>query len=223
MASGTHGGRRLRKNLVQVEAYVVVSDDDQLADHNGNLPDALKNDAEWEFFQAGLNRSDATILGRRTHEATPNHKHRNRIVMTRSHTNLMTVNQDNTLFWNPAESDLSSALNAFGPAINNLAIVGGQAVYDYFLTGPFKYTAFHLSRVRGVTLPHGTGLFGAIDNASDSDRPPVSAESVLESHDFTPSPVQELDAGVDVVTWIQTLKQPPVAGEDNLLSSTEDS
>lgn len=201
MASGSNGGSWLGKNLVQVEAYVVVSDDDQLADHNGDLPDALKNDAEWEFFQAGLNRSDATILGRHTHEATPNHKHRNRIVMTRSLTNLMTIDQDNTLFWNPVESDLFAALNAFGVGINNLAIVGGQAVYDHFLTGPFRYTAFHLSRVRGVTLPGGTGLFGAIDKASDSA--PVSAESVLESNDFTPGPTRELDPGVDVVTWVQ--------------------
>ncbi len=180
---------------MQIEAYVVVSDDDMLADHNGKLPAALKNDAEWAFFQAGLNRSDVTILGRRSHAATPNHKHRRRIVMTRSVDTTGVIDQDRALFWNPAETDLTDALAVFDANLGHLAIVGGQAVFDYFLTGPFKYTAFHLSRVHGVELPGGTGVFGAVEATGNT------AEAVLTANGFTPDPVRVLDEGVDVVTW----------------------
>jgi len=182
---------------MQVEAYVVVSDDDMLADHNGKLPEALKNDAEWAFFQAGLNRSDVTILGRRSHEATPNHKHRRRIVMTRSVKTTGAIDQDHALFWNPAETDLADALAVFETNLNHLAVVGGQAVFDYFLAGPFKYTAFHLSRVHGVQLPGGRGVFAAVNRSGKT------AKAVLEARGFIPEPVVELDEGVDVVTWRQ--------------------
>jgi len=180
---------------MKIEAYVVVSDDDMLADHNGQLPDTLKNDAEWAFFQAGLDRSDVTILGRRSHEATPNHKHRRRIVMTRSIKQPGVIDQDNSLFWNPAETDLADALAIFNADLKHLAVVGGQAVFDYFLTGPFKYTAFHLSRVHGVVLPGGTSVFGAVDQTGKT------AEAVLQAHGFTPDPLVNLDKDVDVVTW----------------------
>ena len=36
----------------------------EAADAQGRFPDALKNDADWAYFQAELNRSAVTVLGR---------------------------------------------------------------------------------------------------------------------------------------------------------------
>lgn len=179
---------------MRIEAYVVVSDDDKLADENGEMPEALKNDAEWEFFQKGMDTADVTVLGRRSHEATPNHRGRRRLVMTRS-PNVFEP-EPNVLFWNPQDTDLRQALLSFGDGMDHLAVVGGQSVFDYFLTGPNRYTTFHLSRVHGVRLPGGIGAFRAIDETNDT------AEDVLRSAGYKPGDRRILDEGVDVVSWI---------------------
>lgn len=179
---------------MRIEAYVVVSDDDKLADHTGAFPDALKNDAEWTFFQDGLDRADVTILGRRSHEATPNHRARRRLVMTR-HPEKQPA-EDNVIYWNPEDTSLQQALSAFGNDMTHLAVVGGQAVFDYFLIGPHRYTVFHLSRVHGVTLPGGIGVFKGVEDDG------MAAEDVLYAAGYTPSERRSLDKHVDVVGWI---------------------
>ena len=179
---------------MRIEAYVVVSDDDKITDHTGAMPDALKNDAEWEFFQKGMDKADVTVLGRRSHAATPNHRQRRRLVMTRSPSTLPP--EPNTVFWNPDVNNLEGALLGFGAGMTHLAVVGGQPVFDFFLTGPNGYTAFHLSRVHGVTLPGGIGAFSAVDETG------ATMENVLRKAGYTPGIRQELDKNVDVVSWI---------------------
>lgn len=179
---------------MKIEAYVVVSDDDNLADHNGNMPDALKNDAEWAFFQDGMDIADVTVLGRRSHEATPNHRQRRRLVMTRSPGRF--GSEDKVVYWDPGTTDLKDALLAFGKGMEHLAVVGGQSVFDYFLSGSYRYTQFHLSRVRGVTLPGGVGVFSEVD-AGDK-----SAEDVLRQAGYEPGEKHVFDDGVDAVSWV---------------------
>jgi hypothetical protein len=84
---------------MQIEAYAVVGDDDRIANAAGEMPEALKNDTEWAFFQAGLDAAQVTVLGRASQEATPNHRRRRRLVMTRSVRDLRS--EGDTVFWNP--------------------------------------------------------------------------------------------------------------------------
>lgn len=180
---------------MQIEAYVVVGDDDRICTHEGRMPETLKNEAEWTFFQAGLDAADVCVMGRKSHQETPNHKNRNRLIMTRFVDSVET--RDREVFWNPSKVPLHSALMAFGEdSIAHLAVVGGQSAFDYFLIEPIRYTKFHLSRIHGVTLPGGRGVFAAVE------RDLVSAETVLTAHGFSPQPATVLDLGVDVVTWL---------------------
>lgn len=180
---------------MRIEAYVVVGDDDRICDRHGRMPNSLKNDAEWKFFQEGLDAADLTVLGRKSHDQTPNHKNRRRLIMTRSESQ-RSIN-DREVFWNPSTESLLAAIEVFDlPEHPHLAIVGGQSTFDYFLQLPHRYTKFHLSRVRGVTLPGGRGVFSAIDR----DR--ASANTVLTRNGFAPKPGRVLDQDVDVVTWV---------------------
>ena len=67
---------------VEVHGYAILSDDDCIADASGATPQALRNDADWKYFQRELDRSDLTVLGRLGHEANPNAKSRARLVLS---------------------------------------------------------------------------------------------------------------------------------------------
>ncbi len=182
----------LSTGTLRIEGYAVISDDDRIADAHGNMPDSLKNDAEWDFFQAGLDAADVSVLGRRSNDATPNHARRNRLVLTRS---VEAVKVDGLIvFWNPDTCPLAAALQAFELPVSHLAVTGGRDIFDFFLAGEARFTAFHLSRVRGVTLPGGTGVFSGVEQDQ-------SAESILDRAGYKPGPLRILDNNVDVVTW----------------------
>ena len=182
----------LSTGTLRIEGYAVVSDDDRIADADGDMPDSLKNDAEWEFFQAGLSAADVSVLGRRSHDATPNHAKRKRLILTRSVRDV--VRDGLIVFWNPQSCGISSALDAFDMPVSHLAVAGGRDIFDFFLTAETPFTAFHLSRVRGVRLPGGTGVFSGVNRGQ-------SAEAVLAEAGYQPGPLQVLDEGVDVVSW----------------------
>jgi hypothetical protein len=178
---------------MRIEAYAVVGADDRIADATGVMPEALKNDAEWAFFQQGLDAADVTVLGRRSHDATPNHKRRWRLVLTRS---VSGVERDgDVVFWNPDKVGLSAALNQFDGPVTYLAVAGGRDIFDYFLTGAHSYTAFHLSRIEGVNLLNGTGVFKGVETGE-------TAADVLTASGYKALPRQILDVGVDVVSWV---------------------
>lgn len=178
---------------MKFEAFVVVGADDRICDANGQMPDALRNDAEWQFFQAGLDAADVTVLGRHSHEATPNHKARRRLILTRTAGSARSNARE--VFWTPETTPLATALAAFDHPVDHLAVAGGQAVFDQFLTGPYRYTRFHLSRIDGVILPGGRSVFSACETAGRS------AEQVLRAHGYRPGPVQRLDRTASVVSW----------------------
>ena len=51
-------------NGVEIHGYAIVSRDDRIADAAGDMPESLRNDADWTYFQAGLDASDWVALGR---------------------------------------------------------------------------------------------------------------------------------------------------------------
>lgn len=179
---------------MRIEGYAVVGDDDRIADAAGQMPDALKNDAEWAFFQDGLDAADIVALGRHSHDVTPNPARRRRLVLTRSVARA--ERQGDVVFWNPAGASLEAAVEAFSCPVKHIAVAGGRDVFDYFLRPPHRYTAFHLSQIEGVTLPGGTGVFGAVETGG------LTAVHVLASFGYGPASTRTLDTGVHVVTWV---------------------
>ena len=70
-------------NGVEVHGYAIVSDDDCIADAGGAMPRALHNEADWDYFQRGLDLADLVVIGRTSHEVTPNRKGRRRLILSR--------------------------------------------------------------------------------------------------------------------------------------------
>ena len=178
---------------MQIIGYAVVGDDDCIADAEGNMPDVLKNDVEWDFFQAGLDAADVIVLGRLSHEVTPNPAGRRRLVMTRSVEKL--YRQGDTVMWNPEGASLGAALAEFDCHVECVAITGGRDVFDYFLTGENRFSIFHLSRICGATVPDGTGVFGAVEAHG------LAATAILSAAGYCQQPVKMLDPGVELLSW----------------------
>ena len=54
-----------------------------IADANGVVPDAIRNDADQKFFQGALDRAAAVVHGRHSYEGGPRATRRKRLVLTR--------------------------------------------------------------------------------------------------------------------------------------------
>ncbi len=145
-----------------LQGYVVVSRDDRLADAQGRFPEALRNDADWAYFQAGLDRARATLLGRRSHDASPNHRSRLRIVMSRATRGI--ERRADAFWWNPAEASLAAVLAAAVPEGGEIAVPGGRDVFD--LLSPARFTGFHLARAHTVSIPDGRSVFAACEDGA---------------------------------------------------------
>jgi len=178
---------------MQIIGYAVVGDDDHIADAEGRMPDVLKNDAEWAFFQTGLDAADVIVLGRLSHDVTPNPARRRRLVMTRSVAHF--DRQGDTVMWNPEGASLAAALSAFDCVVERLAITGGRDALDFFLTGENRFSVFHLSRVYGARVPDGTGVFGAVKTQG------LAATDILRAAGYRQEPVKILDPGVELLSW----------------------
>jgi len=186
--------------MIKIEAYGVVCENDCIADAGGAMPDALKSDAEWAFFQAGLDASDVIVLGRKSHEVTPNPKARRRLVMTGS-VEAPRWESERTVLWNPAGARLETALDMFDIKVTRLGVTGGKAVFDYFLESKAGYTAFHLSRMKDVYLHGGVKVFSALEDATKT------AESVLKHYGYVPTGWKQLDEVASVVSWVQASEE----------------
>ncbi|MGI9505626.1 MAG: hypothetical protein ACR2RE_21530, partial [Geminicoccaceae bacterium] len=140
--------------------YAVTSADGFIADREGRMPEALRFDADWAYFQAALDAADITLLGRRTHEAAPNVKERRRLVVSRA---VRAVVRENAFTWraNPEDVAPASAVAETGGSDAEVAVVGGTGVFDWILAEG-GYHAFHLSLARGVWLGDGRPLFDGI-------------------------------------------------------------
>ena len=175
-----------------LHGYAIVSDDDRITDAEGRFPEVLRNDADWDYFQAGLDRAALTLLGRRSHEASPNEKSRLRLVMSRSAQAL--ERRPDAWWWNPAGLPLAEALRIVAPGGGAVAVPGGQEVFDH--VGAARFSTFHLARAHGRRLPGGRGLFADCEKG-------VTADAVLASGGLTPGPMVWLDepARVSLIVW----------------------
>ena len=176
----------------RIEGHAIVSGDDRIADASGATPPALRNDADWTRFQRALDEAAVTILGRRGHEAHPNPKRRNRLVLSSSVQGV--ERRTDAWWWNPADLPLAAALRQVAPGGGTVAVPGGQSVFDYFLGTGFD--SFHLARRATVMIPGGVALFSAIAGV-------VTAETLLAEHGLVAGSAEVIDsrAGVTLTTW----------------------
>lgn len=178
--------------MIEVHGYAIVSADDRIADAEGRMPAALRNEADWRYFQAGLDAADLVVLGRLGHEAHGNPKGRPRLVVSGGAARL--ERRTDGWWWNPARLPWAEAAAQVLPRGGRVAVPGGRGVFDLFLT--LGYDAFHLSRAEAVTLPDGVPVFSACDGAA-------TAEALLERAGLRAGPRQVLDpAGpVSLTVW----------------------
>ena len=177
---------------VEAHGYAIVSRDDRIAGADGLMPGSLRNEADWAYFQAELARADWILLGRASHEATPNLKRRRRVVVSRSARGL--EERADAIWWNPQDLPWAQAAAILAPRGARLAVPGGQVPFDLFLAEGF--TAFHLSRATRVSLPGGRGVFSACEHG-------VSAETLLARAGLQPEPTETIDAieAVTLTVW----------------------
>jgi len=172
---------------IEIHGYALVSADDRIADADGQMPAGLHNDADWAYFQRGLDLADITAIGRVSHEATPNTKGRRRLVLSRGACGL--ERRDDAWWWNPAETPWSEVTARLLPEGGRVAVPGGQAAFDVLLR--IGFTGFHLSRAARVTLPGGRGVFAVCEAGA-------SAEDTLRGAGLKAQPAILLDAAAEV-------------------------
>lgn len=167
-----------KPTTISFKGYAVVSADGFIADHDGHMPDALRFEADWAYFQAALDEADITLLGRHTHQAAPNARRRRRLVVSRG---VRAVIQEGADTWwvNPRDVTPASAAAAVlgsGPpgASKTIAVVGGTGVFGWILDEG-GYDEFHLTIAHQVRLGAGRPLF---DNIGDLE----TALGILKHH-----------------------------------------
>jgi hypothetical protein len=182
--------------------HAIVSADDRIADRTGETPPSLRNEADWARFQAALDASVLTVLGRLGHEANPNRKRRNRLVLSSAVSGV--ARRADGWWWNPADMPLGEALRAAAPAGGIVAIPGGRRVFDLFLA--VGYDAFDLARAESACLPEGTPVFSAVSEG-------FTAEALLAAHGLRPGERTMLDpsAKVSLTVWSKPADAAPPA------------
>jgi hypothetical protein len=175
-----------------IHGHAIVSADDRIADRDGVTPVSLRNEKDWARFQASLDRAAVTVLGRLGHEANPNVKGRNRLVLSSSARGI--ERRADAFWWNPAETPLAEALAVATPGGGIVAVPGGRRVFDLFLSVGFD--EFHLSRATRVTIPDGIPIFTEVSAGR-------SAAQLLAAHGLVADPVEMLDpaAAVEFIRW----------------------
>lgn len=178
--------------LWHIHGHAIVSDDDRIAGPDGLTPPSLRNEADWRHFQRALDAAAVTVLGRLGHEANPNAKGRNRLVVSSSSPGV--VRRDDGWWWNPAKATAEEALARAAPGGGIAAVPGGRLVFDLFLA--LGYDRFDLSRAAGVRVPGGVAVFSAVTDG-------VPAERLLAGHGLVAGPAQAIDpeAGVTLTVW----------------------
>ena len=146
-----------------LHAYAIVCRNDYIADAKGEMPEALRCDSDWAYFQAQLTDAAALILGRHSHLANPNPNKRLRVVMSRQSAGL--ERKLDGWWWNPDQVAVAQMLQTVAPAGGKIAVPGGQGPFEYFLAHGLD--AFHLSRAGRVALDEGQKLLGACSAERD--------------------------------------------------------
>ena len=188
----------------RIIGYVIASADGRIADASGH-PASLKLDADWRFFENGLNHVDAVVHGRHSHEGHPNSASRPRLIVTRSVPALAPdPHNAEARLWNPAGASFEEACAALGLNSGTVAIIGGPLVYTLFLKR--GYDCFHLSRAVNVRIPDGLPVF--IREAPGGGEP----EAALTAAGLKPGPTLWLDDEVTVTDWEPASPLPQAEG-----------
>jgi hypothetical protein len=153
----------------RIEGYAIISANGMLADAEGVMPPSLKIEADQRFFHGSLNRADAVVHGRNSHEGGPNAPNRPRLIVTRR-ISAIARHPDNpkAVLWNPAGAPFEDAWKMLGVDGGLLALVGGTEIFGIFLD--VGYDAFYLTRAAGAGL--GAGGCPAQPRLSGRRHPP---------------------------------------------------
>ena len=175
-----------------IRGYAIVSDDNNIAAADGLVPLSLRNDKDWAYYQAALDRADVIVFGRRSHELEPNLHGQRRVVVSRTAAGL--DRRPDAWWWDPEREPWAAVAAQLLPAGGLVAAPGGQVVFDLFLA--IGFTEFHMSRAHGVTLPGGRGVFSACEAGAP-------AETVLTQGGLSLSETIPLDPaqGVEMNIW----------------------
>lgn len=187
--------------MIEIHGYAIVGEDDRIADASGHTPPALRNAADWAYFQRELDRADLVALGRLGHEANPNVKKRNRLVLSSSAEGL--ERRSDAWWWYPAGLPWAEAAERLLPEGGRVAVPGGQRVFDLFLG--LGFSAFHLSRAEGVFTGPGTGLFSPCEKGQ-------RAETVLARAGLFPAERRIIDPDIPVSLTVWRAPPPRPAG-----------
>jgi hypothetical protein len=185
----THTGRMTMAVVTRIEGFAIVSEDGMLADAAGVMPAALQLPADQRFFEAGLDRADVMVHGRRSHEQQRRSAERRRLIVTRQ-VEALAPDPDNprALLWNPTGASLEAAIAALGLQRAAVAVIGAAGVFGLFLG---RYDCFYLSRGPRIRLPGGRPVFPGV--------PARTPEAVLAAHGLECAERQVLDEAVNLV------------------------
>lgn len=177
-----------------IHGHAIVSDDDMIAGPDGLTPPELRNEADWARFQRAFDEAVVTVLGRLGHEANPNLKGRNRLVVSTSAHRI--ERRADAWWWNPAGASVSEALQRAAPGGGIVAVPGGRRVFDLFLD--IGFDRFDLVRAEGTRVPGGVPIFSTVAEGR-------SAEMVLAAHGLVAEAPQVIDraAKVVLVRWLR--------------------
>ncbi len=176
----------------RIHGHAIVSADDRIAGPDGLTPPSLRNEADWRRFQQALDEAAVTVLGRLGHEANPNAKGRNRLVLSSSAHGV--ERRADGWWWNPAEAPLADALHLAAPGGGIVAVPGGRQVFDLFLAS--GYDEFYLARAESVRLGPGIAVFSAVAEGR-------RAAALLAAHGLVAAATELIDpqARVTLTRW----------------------
>jgi dihydrofolate reductase len=178
----------------RIEGYAIVSADGMIADSRGQMPNAIRNDADQRFLQAELDRAAAIVHGRHSHEGGPRAAARKRIIATRQ---VASLGPDraypHSILWNPSGATLEQALAALGAGAGPIAVIGGTEIFGLFLP---RYDAFYLTRAAHAHIPNGQPLFPQVG-------PQATPEDSLARHGLRAGRKRDIDAaaGITLTPW----------------------
>ena len=194
-----------KSHPIEINGYAIVSDDDRIAGPDGLIPASLRNEKDWDCFQRALAGSDLVVLGHRSHELAPNVRGDQRLVISRGAAGL--EQRANVWWWNPARVSWVEVAKELLPRGGDVAVPGGQVVFDLFLNDRIRRISFDARAWRKA--PGGRALFSGCDAG-------LSVEAVLASAGLRVSEKIVLDAehDVDMSVWRAVRETDAARGEN---------